>query len=262
MDHGTVIVTELPQFSPGHTASSSNDTVTAPAWAQNITKVAESGFQIKHGAADIHLSHSSAIDGLRLTLTPRADIDWVFDQSLSYATACLVDPQHVLWAQDGVSADTTTADSTDFWRTSWSSQKTRNLVLFMLTWSPLLSMPAFHALSLEIHSSLGCPWWAPCHKCQGAPMLRQELKRQSLQHQNEEQWAKDSTLMHTKILHQTHHCTDHWPSHDSRRWSTCSGWPAQPNLPPQGSLWPIIGPSLAHDRRLSESLRRQIRVAS
>ena len=38
----------------GHTASGSNDTVTAPTGARHITCVAESGFHIKHGAIDIH----------------------------------------------------------------------------------------------------------------------------------------------------------------------------------------------------------------
>ena len=51
------------------------------------------------------------MDGSILTLTPRADIVFVANQSLSGATALLVDPQHKLWAQNGVAADTTTADS-------------------------------------------------------------------------------------------------------------------------------------------------------
>ena len=59
-----------------------------------------------------HSSHSSAIDGSTVTPTHGADIVWVLDLSLSYATARFVDPQHTLWEQDGVSADTTTADST------------------------------------------------------------------------------------------------------------------------------------------------------
>ena len=42
----------------------------------------------------------------------------------------------------------------DFWRRSWSSPETRSLVFFMLTQDPLISMPTFHALSLEIHP----PW--------------------------------------------------------------------------------------------------------
>ena len=42
----------------------------------------------------------------------------------------------------------------DFWRRSWSSPETRSLVFFMLKQDPLISMPTFHALSLEIHP----PW--------------------------------------------------------------------------------------------------------
>ena len=70
--------------------------VTAPTGAQHITKVAGSGFHIKHCAVDIQFSHSLAINGPRLTLTPRADIVWVFNQSLSYATARLENLQLVL----------------------------------------------------------------------------------------------------------------------------------------------------------------------
>ena len=54
---------EFPELSPGHTASGSNDTVTAPTRAQGIIQVAESGFHINHGAVDIQFSHGSAIDG-------------------------------------------------------------------------------------------------------------------------------------------------------------------------------------------------------
>ena len=77
-------------------------------------------------------------------------------------------------------------------------QRPGTWVLFMLTWSPLLSMPAIHALSLEIRPLLGV-----CHEHQvirieALPWYTSvELTRQSLQHQNEEQWAKDRTLMHT-----------------------------------------------------------------
>ena len=60
----------------------------------------------------VPLTSTSVTVQPRLTLTPRADIVWVFEQSLSYATACLVDPQHTLGAKDGVSANTTTADIT------------------------------------------------------------------------------------------------------------------------------------------------------
>ena len=89
-----------------------------------------------------------------------ADIDWVGYQSLSDATALLVDPQHALWAQGGVFANTTTADITwatfQICRTPWPTPETRNLIFFMLTRIPLLSMPAFHTLSLQLHSS-----WVP-----------------------------------------------------------------------------------------------------
>ena len=37
--------------------------------------------------------------------------------------------------------------------------ETRNMVFFMLTWSPLLCIPAFHALSLEVHSSRAGHYW-------------------------------------------------------------------------------------------------------
>ena len=75
----------------------------------------------------------------------------------SDATALLVDPQHTLWAQDRVAANTTTADSTGvlatFLEDIIANTKDQELVFFMLTWSPLLSMPAFYVLCLEIHSS-------------------------------------------------------------------------------------------------------------
>ena len=43
----------------------------------------------------------------------------------------------------------------DFFRTSRPTPETMNLVFFMLTHSPFISMPAFHASSLEVHSSWG-----------------------------------------------------------------------------------------------------------
>ena len=71
-----------------------NSAVTATTRAQHITYVVEGGLYIKHDAVDIHFSHSSAIDGLSLTFTPGADIVWVSLQSLSDATALLLDPHH------------------------------------------------------------------------------------------------------------------------------------------------------------------------
>ena len=76
-----------------------------------LLEVAERVLRIKHGAVDIQFSHSSTIDGPRLTFTSRAHIVRVFYQSLIYATARLVDQQHALRAQDGVSIDTTITDS-------------------------------------------------------------------------------------------------------------------------------------------------------
>ena len=44
-------------FSPGHAASGSNDTVTAPTRAQHVTQIAASILHIKLGAFEIHLGH-------------------------------------------------------------------------------------------------------------------------------------------------------------------------------------------------------------
>ena len=71
--------------------------------------------------------------------------------SCSGPTTCTMSTGQVLTV-------TTTAESirvlANFLRTSWPTQKTRNLVLFMLTRSTLFSMPAFYVLSLEINSYL------------------------------------------------------------------------------------------------------------
>ena len=73
----------LPRVLGGsYTASGSNGIVTAPNAAQHITKVAESGSQIKHGVVDFQFSHSSAIDG-RL--------------QFGFSTSCLVMTLHVFW---------------------------------------------------------------------------------------------------------------------------------------------------------------------
>ena len=90
-----------------------------------------------------------------LSITPGAGTVWVYIES---RTALLVDPQ--LCKLDGVAANTTTTDSTGVVSTFLDdimvNISTRNSVFFMLTPSPLLSIPAFHALGLEIHTS-----WAP-----------------------------------------------------------------------------------------------------
>ena len=87
------------------------------------------------------------------------DIVWVSHQSFSDATASLVDPQLAPWPLDGVVADTTTADSpgvlSGFCEDIMSNTGDWNLVFFMLTWSPLLSMPPIHTLNLEDTLLLG-----------------------------------------------------------------------------------------------------------
>ena len=114
------------RFSWTHPVSC-NGAVTAPTGAQRVAKIVESGFHIKHGTIDIHLSHNSAIDGPRLTLTPGADIVMVFDQSLSYATARLVDPQSTFWPHRMEFLPTPLQQTAqwflpDFRRTSWPSR--------------------------------------------------------------------------------------------------------------------------------------------
>ena len=120
--------------------------------------VAENGFHIKYGDVDIHFSHSLAIDGPRLTLTPRADIVCVFDQSLSYTTARLVDLHIALWEQDGVYADTTKAGSTGvlarFLEDILVLTSDQELGLLHVNAEPFTLHATFHALSLEIYSSL------------------------------------------------------------------------------------------------------------
>ena len=158
----------FPELSPGHTTPGSNGTVTAPTRTQHITKVAESGLHSKHGTVDIHFSHSSAIDGPSLAITPGAD------------TVCVIQamPLHLLWTHTPLqqTAPGTWSSSCwhrtlyfrcrylpDFLRTSWPTPETRNLVFFMLTQNPLLPMPVLDSLSLEIHSP-GCLRWAQCHQ--------------------------------------------------------------------------------------------------
>ena len=99
-------------------------------------------FHVKHGAVDIHNEPSLAI-------TAAADIAWAGYQSFSDATAPRVDPHYALWALDGYHhSGQYRGYLLDFFRTSWPTPETRSLVFFMLTQNPLLSMPAFHDLSL------------------------------------------------------------------------------------------------------------------
>ena len=73
----------------------------------------------------------------------------------------------------------------DFWRTSWPSPETRNLVFFMLTQSLLFFMPAFHTLSLQIQS------WVPTNEHQVI----------SVEKIRTEPWCTQTP---------TSNCTDHW----------------------------------------------------
>ena len=137
------------------------------------------------------------IDGLSLAITPRADIAGVGHQSLNDATALLVDPQRALWAL-GV-ANTHTADTTgvlvkfhDYIMANTGAQ-----VIFMLTQSHLLSIPALHAFELG-----DTPLLCVCGKHQVIRVEKlpwhtwAELTRKRFQHQGDEQWAKDRALIH------------------------------------------------------------------
>ena len=153
----------------------------------------------------------------------------------------------------------------DFLTTAWPTPETKNLVylvFFMLTWSSLLSIPAFHALSLEIHSS----WVFVIDEQQVVSeeklprYTNAELMWKRLQHQDDEQWAKGRVLMHINshakliiILNIDLHMTLGIGVHDLN--DTHS-----PFRNPVAPLRPTIGPSLKHDRKLSEGRQRQSNV--
>ena len=76
-------------------------------------------------------------------------------QSLSDATALLVGGMHCEHWIELLPTPQQQAPQgclPDSLKTSWPTPETRNLVFFMLTPGPLFSMPAFHALGLEIRS--------------------------------------------------------------------------------------------------------------
>ena len=77
------------------------------------------------------------------------------------------------------------------------NHQTRNLEFFILTWSPLLSMPAFHAFSFEIHSYLVSAMRARTSALRSSHSTAVLNSRDRASSMNEEQWAKDRTLMHT-----------------------------------------------------------------
>ena len=114
-----------------------------------------------------------------------------------------MDPQHTLWAQDGISVDTTTAGSTGVFVRFLGGHPGHHQRPG--TWSSL----CWHG-TFTFHASL------PCLELEDTPILRgvsnehqvirveelpwytsAELTRQHLQHHREEQWANDGTLMHT-----------------------------------------------------------------
>ena len=216
----------------------------SPIGVQHITKGAESGFHIKHGAVDIHFSH-------RLALTPRANIVWVFAQPLSCATARLVDPQHALWAQDGFQGP-------DFWRTSWSAPKTRNLVFFMLTWSPLHSTPPSHALSMEMHFSWVCAMSTrslvkSCSHCTPVWNSRDSTSSSRMKSSGlrTEPWCTPTPTPNSPL---------YWPLTCTWLWTLeYMPWMTRTTHCSTPRLHKAAGSSLPHNRRLSQSLWRQSR---
>ena len=109
----------------------------------------------------------------------------------------------------------------------------------MLTWSPLLSMPAFHALSLR-DTPPGCPQWTPGPLLREAPTLLPHCGNHA-KVPPAPGWravGKGQSPNAHQLPRQTPHCTDHWPAHDCRHWSACPGQHAQPIPQPQGFLMP------------------------
>ena len=168
--------------------------------------------------------------------------------------SCRLTTYYTLWIQDRVCADATTAYSTGvlvrFLENTLAITRDEELGLLHVDMAPFTfyaSLPCHelgNTLLLGVHDEhqvIGVeelPWYTSA-----------EFMRQRLHLQNEEQWAKDITLMHTNsntqllTLLTIHLHTNLGP-----------GWNAQPIPGPQGSLWPTIGPSLAPDRRLYQGL--------
>ena len=76
-----------------------SDTIIAFTGAHHIIGLREGGLHTKHGAVDIHFSHSSALDGPNLAITPAANKVCNGHQFSSDATAPLLDPQLAPQAQ-------------------------------------------------------------------------------------------------------------------------------------------------------------------
>ena len=132
--------------------------------------------------------------------------------------------------------------SPDFLRPSWPSPDTRNCVFFMMTRSPSfhVSLPRLElgdTLLLgdrdehQVISVEKLPWYTST-----------ELTRTRLQPQNDEQWAKNRTLMHTNSHAKLLTVLTIDPRTTLGIGVTYPGWHAQP----------IPRPSLADDRRLSQ----------
>ena len=183
--------------------------------AQHIPQVAGSGFHLKHCVVNLHCSRRSAIDGLRLTFTPGADIDFIGNQSLNYTTALLLDPQHTWWAQYGVAADTTTADGTGvhakFLEDIVAITRDQELGLLYVDTEPF----TFHA-SLP-HLELGDTLLLCVHDEHQTVSIKKlpwytnvERMRNHLQHQNEGQWTKDSTTPNPSL---------YWPPTRTGLWA-------------------------------------------
>ena len=92
--------------------------------------------------------------------------------------------------------------------------ETRNLFVFVLTRSPLLSAPAFYALSLEMYST----WLSAISTVISIDELpwhtSAELTRNRPQYHDEEQLAKDRVLMLTNS-----HPLLYWPLIHTRPWT-------------------------------------------
>ena len=106
-------------------------------------------------------------------------------------------PIHALQALDRVHTNTTPTDCTGECSRVAKKVKpgpdTMSFVFFMLTLSPLRSIPSFHNFNLAMHSSSESAITATL----SARHTSTELVRQSFQHKYEKQGAENRSLMHT-----------------------------------------------------------------
>ena len=189
---------EFPELSPGHTTSGSNGTASSPHWSTAY-----------HWGSRTCLPHQAWWRQYPCHSQFGhwwADVVWVFDRSLTIATAHLVDPQHTLSAHDGVSADTTTADGTRalvrFLEDIMANTRHQALGLIHVDMEPFTfyaSLPRLElgdTLLLAVHNE---------HQVISVEKLPRytsaKLTRKRLHHQNEEQWTKErNTNSHAEIL--------------------------------------------------------------